>query len=118
VSFILAVFLIFFRSHEIIDFTLILYLQLDEPSIALSLRVDKSGLVRKLIVDLSHCSRYRSIDIRGGLDRLDTAKRITLFELITDIRKINKDNVTKCSLSKVSDTANSNVSLNLYVFVG
>jgi hypothetical protein len=112
-----AVLLVSIRSHEIRSLALVLHLQLDEPCAIFSFRIHQSRLIGKLVVDFDDCSRDRGVNIRCRLDGLDTAKGVTLLEFITNFRKVNKNNITEGSLCKVSDTADTNTSLNLDVFV-
>jgi hypothetical protein len=113
----LAVRLVSIRFHEIRSVARVTHLELDEPSFAFAFRVHQARLIGELVVNFDDSSRYWCVHIRCGLDGLDTAKRLTLLEFVTDFREVNKDDVTKRCLGKVGDTTGTNTSLNLDVFV-
>jgi hypothetical protein len=118
VSFGLAMRLVSISFHEIGSIALVTHLELDEPSFTFTFRVHQTRFIGELIVDFDDSSRYWGVHIRRGLDGLDTSKGFTLLEFVSDFREINKDDVTKRRLGKVSDTTDTNTSLNLDVFVG
>jgi hypothetical protein len=117
VGFGLAVRLVSISFHEIRSLALVIQLELDKPSFAFAFRVHQTRFIGELIVNFDDGSRYWGVDIRRGLHGLDTAKGFTLLEFITDFREVNKDDVTERRLGKVSDTAGTNTSINLDVFV-
>jgi hypothetical protein len=118
VGFGLAVRLVSISSHEIRSLTLVIQLELDKPSRAFAFRVDHTRFIGEQVVNFDDSSRHWGVHIRRSLDGLDTAKGFTLLEFVTDFREVDKHNVTKRRLSKVSDTTGTNTSLDLYVFVG
>ena len=116
-SLLLAVLLVRVGIHQVIELTVILHLNLDEPGITLGVRVDHTGLIAENLIDLRDGTRNGSINIRSGLDRFDRAEGVTLLELITHLGKVHEDDVTEGSLSKVGDANGGNLAINLAILV-
>src|SRR4051794_9258689 len=55
--------------HEAAELALVGHLDLEEPRLALRIRVYQRRLARELGVGLEHLTANRRVDIRGGLDR-------------------------------------------------
>lgn len=117
VSLLLAVILVRASIHQIVEFTLIVHLNLDEPGIALGVRVDHTGLITENSVDLRDGSGNGCINVRRGLDGFDRAEGIALLELIPDLGQVHENDVTKGGLSEVSDANGGNLSIDLAIFV-
>ena len=116
-SLLLAVLLVRVGIHQVIELTVILHFNLDEPGIALGVRVDHTGLIAENLIDLRDGTRNGSINIGSGLDRFDRSEGVTLLEIITNLGKVHEDDVTKGSLSKVGDANGGNLAINLAILV-
>ena len=116
-SLLLAVFLVRASIHEVVEFTLIVHLNLYEPGIALGMRVDHTGLITENFVDLRDGSGNGCINVRRGLDGFDRAEGIALLELISDLWQVDENDVTKGGLSEVSDANGGNLSIDLAILV-
>ena len=104
--------------HQFINLACVTHFDFDKPRIVLRRRVHKLWAIFEALVDFDNCTRDRGVYIRSSLDRFDTSKRVARFKFIPYGWQIDKDDIAKSTLSKVGDSTNSNISLDLDVFMG
>lgn len=114
----LAVLFVFAFVHESIDLARVLHLDLDEPAFVFCGRVDEFGIDLESLVDFDDCSGYRSVNIRGGLDRFHTSEGVTRVKFVSNRGQFYKDNVTKSSLGEIGNPTRCDIPLDLGKFVG
>lgn len=79
--------------------TFLVNLNLGDPAsanaIILGDLVDGRGLLLEGVVDVGDAKADRSVDVGGGLDRLDGTDSVTLLDPVVDLRELNVDDVTE-----------------------
>ena len=61
-------------------------------------------MLLQVLVDLDNLARNRAVEIGGGLDRLDHPQPGSRFELLSDRRKLQVDDIAELRLCVLTDT--------------
>ena len=100
---IIAELLVGLLIHEIIDFALVIEVDLEDPAVTLGLVVDKGGVTLDILVVGGDSASHWCVNISGGLDRLDAADAITLEELGADLSDVQVHDISELTLGEVGD---------------
>ena len=79
-------------------------LELDHPAVRVRGRIDLLRGSIQGLVDLDDRARERGIDIGGGLDRFNDAKRVAGFVDRANLGQLNKGDVAQAVLGVVGNT--------------
>ena len=89
--------------HKAVEVGGRVYDHLEDPTVRLSLVVDDSGVAFDVLVVGSDHACHWSVHVGSCLHGLNAANSVSLVELSTDISNIQMDNISKLTLSEVSD---------------
>mmetsp|Transcript_12883 Transcript_12883/g.45717 ORF Transcript_12883/g.45717 Transcript_12883/m.45717 type:complete len:205 (-) Transcript_12883:31-645(-) len=105
------------RVHELLELRGLGDLDLDEPAVLERGRVDEARRVAECLVHLGDGARDGRVDVGGGLDRLDGAKRLALDDLVADVGEVDEDDVAEFAGRERGDADDARLALNLAVLV-
>ena len=89
--------------HQLTQLSRIGSFDLQHPTLAESVRVDLTGVIRKARVYLDDFTAHGGVDVGSGLDGLDDTKSLASGDAVTSLGELHVHDVTEFGLQAIEE---------------